>query len=531
MYEILNYYIDHAERTLGGQTTLTPKIYDNGNTNSNKPIPPFLRITIPGNDQCNFSTVTAPQRPRSVTEMPVIVLYTHADIQPFKASEWTTTTDPLVTKRITTEDRDGLYGRGTTDDKYAFFASIIVVQTFMKLNLCHPKIHIVVETEEESSSPNLHKYMDELIKDLQVQPEILYVLDTGGPDNDHFWNTRTLRGLLTADLTVKITENSVHSGTAGGIVPSPFRLMNELILEHLEELDGTIIAPSLMYRPTEIDRESALKIAALLGDKVLDLLPWIPGASPIVDPTKTPSMDDIVHMLLRNYYKPSLTVVGFDHAVTPDIGMGGNVIQPYIKVRLSLRCSPYTDVDAAFDELKKTFETGPHRYGASVELTKVSSSEGFAANPLPAFYSSIVDDASEQLYDGKPMMDSGLGGTIGFLSTIKEALHEAFGNYNTIMHSTGLFDPTASGHSKDESLDVDAVKKFNSVLTYTMHQVMVDHVTGSDGSDFIAVGDTTSSGGDGDNHSSSATTLLSTGTRWWVFFVASIAAALATNAA
>ena len=69
LYEILNYYIDHAERTLGGQTTLTPKIYDNGNTNSNKPIPPFLRITIPGNDQCNFSTVTAPQRPRSVTEI------------------------------------------------------------------------------------------------------------------------------------------------------------------------------------------------------------------------------------------------------------------------------------------------------------------------------------------------------------------------------------------------------------------------------------------------------------------------------
>lgn len=48
----------------------------------------------------------------------------------------------------------------------------------------------------------------------------------------------------------------------------------------------------------------------------------------------------------------------------------------------------------------------------------------------------------------------------------------------TIFHNTGLFDPSSNGHAADESLDVDAVKKFNTVLAYTIHKSTTAAIAG-----------------------------------------------------
>ena len=52
--------------------------------------------------------------------------------------------------------------------------------------------------------------------------------------------------------------------------------------------------------------------------------------------------------------------------------------------------------------------------------------QGFEAEPLPTWFRTIVDTAATQIYnqggDNKSFVDSGVGGTIGFLAVIQDAL-------------------------------------------------------------------------------------------------------------
>lgn len=47
----------------------------------------------------------------------------------------------------------------------------------------------------------------------------------------------------------------------------------------------------------------------------------------------------------------------------------------------------------------------------------------------------------------------------------------------SIIHNTGLFAPSGKGHAPDESLDVEAVKKFMSVTAYTFQGLMTADTT------------------------------------------------------
>jgi len=188
----------------------------------------------------------------------------------------------------------------------------------MDLGLPHPTMHIIIETEEESGSPNLEPYLDELLQDIG-QPDIVYVLDSGGPDQSHFWNSRTLRGLISGVLRLELLETSVHSGTAGGVVPSVFRLMNNLISERIEDRNGTIIAPPLVHIPSELDQAAAYSLAEVMGDTVYAAMPWLEGSSPMANASVTPTTQDIADMLIRNNYQSALAIIGWDYSVSDTV--------------------------------------------------------------------------------------------------------------------------------------------------------------------------------------------------------------------
>lgn len=447
LQEILDFYLQYAKDKLGAKAAISHKIYSG---NDDHQAPPLLAITVQGNNHGQENNQE-------------VLLYTHADTQPHTASDWTHG-DPTVAHRVQSGEDDFYFGRGTTDDKYAFFASMIILQTLQELNLPYPTVHIVVETEEESGSPNLEPHLDALLADIGT-PNVVYVLDAGGPDQSHMWNTRTLRGLVSGVLRVELLDSSVHSGTAGGIVPSVFRLMNNIIEDKIEDRNGTVIAPPLVHYPSDFDQAAALSMAEVMGDTVYDVMPWLEGTSPMVNASVTPTTQDIADMLVRNNYQPALSIIGWEHAVMPALDKGGNVVQPYIEAKLSLRCSPYTDVNTASVELKEILEAPPHAHGANVTFTLSGASPGFAAEPLPDWYREIVNQAAIPIY-GAQLLDVGDGGTIGFLNTIQKKLE------GSIIHNTGLFDPASNGHAPDEFLDVNAVKKFTSVMAYTLQSLM-----------------------------------------------------------
>jgi hypothetical protein len=54
-------------------------------------------------------------------------------------------------------------------------------------------------------------------------------LDSGTLDYKRFWLTNSLRGFLVINLKVKVLNESVHSGSGTGIVPTCFRIIRQLI--------------------------------------------------------------------------------------------------------------------------------------------------------------------------------------------------------------------------------------------------------------------------------------------------------------
>lgn len=58
---------------------------------------------------------------------------------------------------------------------------------------------------------------------------MIFCLDSGCLNYDQLWLTTSLRGVLTANVSVKVLEEGVHSGGAGGIIPSSFRILRNLL--------------------------------------------------------------------------------------------------------------------------------------------------------------------------------------------------------------------------------------------------------------------------------------------------------------
>jgi hypothetical protein len=65
-------------------------------------------------------------------------------------------------------------------------------------------------------------------KHLLGNPSLLICLDAGGFTKESITITSTLRGCLNFDLRVKVADNNMHSGIAGGIAPNPFLILNAI---------------------------------------------------------------------------------------------------------------------------------------------------------------------------------------------------------------------------------------------------------------------------------------------------------------
>lgn len=87
-----------------------------------------------------------------------------------------------------------------------------------------PRIALVLETEEESGSPNLLPLL-EMAKETIGEPDVVFCVDSGAFDYEQMWMTSSLRGICIIDLTVEIGAAGYHSGETGGIVPETFRVV------------------------------------------------------------------------------------------------------------------------------------------------------------------------------------------------------------------------------------------------------------------------------------------------------------------
>ncbi len=365
-----------------------------------------------------------------------VLMYGHLDKQPpFEGwreglGAWT----PVYVEAAGPE-QGRLYGRGGADDGYAVFASVAAVKALQEQNVALPRIVVCIECSEESGSPDLPAYM-QACADRIGRPDLVICLDSGAGDYQRLWATTSLRGLVAGTLRVQVLREGVHSGDAGGVVASSFRILR-ILLDRLENAsDGRLLPEQLHVEIPALRREQAKAAAAILGETLYSKYAWHEGMGPV--------SDDVAELVLARTWRPSLSVTGVEGM--PALEQAGNVLRPQTAVKLSLRVPPGVDAEAATAQVARLLCENPP-YGARVSFEPEQAADGWQAPPGEAWLEDAVDAASRQWF-GAPAAAMGEGGTIPFMAMLGEQFPRAQ------FLITGVLGPESNAHGPNEFLHV-----------------------------------------------------------------------------
>ncbi|CAM2779451.1 M20/M25/M40 family metallo-hydrolase [Saccharomonospora xinjiangensis] len=369
-----------------------------------------------------------------------VLMYGHLDKQP-PVGGWSDGLGPW-----TPVVRDGrLYGRGSADDGYAGYAATTALTAVREAGGAHARVVVVLETGEESGSPDLPAYLDHLSERLG-RVSLVVCLDSGGNDYERLWLTTSLRGMAQVHVTVRLLETAQHSGMASGIVASSFRVLRTL-LDRLEDSEtGAIkLAECNVEIPANRIEETRASVEAAPGS-LIGSVPWHGTTRPVVD--------DEVELSLNNSWRPTLSIVGASGM--PDPAEAGNVLRTSTTLALSFRLPPTADSQAALEAITKTLTTDVP-YDATVELSGMESADGWNAPELSPWLAEALDRASEDVF-GKPWGTIGLGGSIPFMGLLGEKYPEAQ------FVVTGALGPDSNAHVPDEWLHLDHAQRVTEAI-------------------------------------------------------------------
>jgi acetylornithine deacetylase/succinyl-diaminopimelate desuccinylase-like protein len=403
-------------------------------------------VSIEGRTPCIFFDIPSTH---GLGEDRSVMFYGHLDKQP-EMTGWREDLGPW--KPVIENGR--LYGRGAADDGYALYAALTVVQALDAQRMARPRCVGLIETCEESGSPDLPAYL-ELLAPRLGQVQLVAGLDSGCGNYEQLWVTTSLRGLVGGVLTVEVLQEGVHSGMASGLVPSSFRIARKL-LNRLDDVDTGHLLPAGLHATIPQERiEQAHAAGAILGDSVWKQFPWVgcnhgPDAHAHAMPTTT----DPVEAILNRTWRPALSVVGAEHL--PGIAAAGNVLRPKTSLKLSLRLPPTVDGERAAALMKQVLEADPP-YNARVGFSGAHGATGWNAPPTAPWLKQAADAASMAAW-GKPAAWIGEGGTIPFMNMLGERFPDA--QYLI----TGVLGPQSNAHGPNEFLHIDAGKRLTAAV-------------------------------------------------------------------
>lgn len=411
-------------------------------------VPMALEIfTLPGRTPIIFAEIPASDGTNQ-PEQPTVLLYGHYDKQP-EFSGWEEGLGPWQAV-----ERDGkLYGRGGADDGYALFGSLIALEALRSQNLPHPRCILLIEGCEESGSFDLPFYVE--AKQAQIgNAQLVVCLDAECGNYEQLWITTSLRGMLPGTLQVNILNEGQHSGAAGGIVPSSFRILRQL-LDRVEDAKTGELHTCLHTDIPQHVRSAAQEVSQILGPSVVQKFPWVAGAHP--------NTDDIADLLVRNAWHPSLATVGLSGA--PEVQDAGNTLRPGTSAKLVFRLPPTVDAESAAAQVQQILQNDPP-YGAQVAFELETPQTGWCAPVEATWLSKGLQQASTQFFN-KPVMHMGMGGTIPFMKMLGDAYPD------TQFMVTGVLGPMSNAHGPNEFLHIATAKKITACVASVIHQAHI----------------------------------------------------------
>ena len=374
-----------------------------------------------------------------------VLLYGHFDKQP-PLGAWGEGLDPFVP----VQRGNKLFGRGTADDGYSTFAALLALEAVERAGLPHSRVLLLIEGSEESGSPDLDAHMDALAERMGTI-DLLICLDSGAHTYDRLWLTQSLRGNLTCTVKVQVLEQGVHSGEAGGVVPSSFRILRHLLDRVEDSATGEILLPELHAEVPELHRQRFHALAEELGDAVGEALPTVDGL--------VLHGDDAVDRMLAQAWSPTLAFTGIDGV--PAVADGGNVLRASTTAKLSFRLPPSIDGAIAATAIKTALELDPP-HGATVEVhIDAPVGRGWVCPEPEPWLTKALDAASLSSFGHLPAWLSE-GGSIPFLAQLGIRFPEV-----TIL-ATGVLGPHSHAHGPDESLDLDCAQHVTESVAHLL---------------------------------------------------------------
>lgn len=368
------------------------------------------------------------------------ILYGHLDKQP-ESTGWDANKGPWTP----VIENDRLYGRGAADDGYAMFASLWAVRLLHDAGLPYPTCRLIIETAEESGSPDLPACLNHLGERLG-NPGLVVCLDSGCANYEQLWVTTSLRGMLSGDLTVNVLDAGVHSGDASGVVPSSFRIARALLDRIEDTATGEITLPALQATIPEERQQQAETAAAVIGDELAGKFPFT-GATHAL--TQDPAT-----LILNRTWRPWLEIIGA--AGLPPSGEAGNVLRPDTTLRLSMRLPPTVSSHTAARAMADALTAEPP-YNATVSFTSGGGADGWDAPAFSGWLGNSLERASQNWF-GKPAVFMGEGGSIPLMNLLAGKFPAAK------FLVTGVLGPGSNAHGPNEFLHLPMARRLTAVV-------------------------------------------------------------------
>ncbi|MFV9503580.1 MAG: dipeptidase [Oscillochloridaceae bacterium umkhey_bin13] len=169
-------------------------------------------------------------------DKPTVLVYGHYDVVPATLEDgWHHPPfEPTV--------KDGrVYARGATDDKGQLFIHVKALEAYLKTSGAAPvNVKLLIEGEEEVSSPNLRPFIEANLDLLQA--DVCVISDSSMRVIEEPAITHSLRGMTYLEVEVRGPKDDLHSGFYGGATHNPALALVE-ILNQLYNPDGTINVP------------------------------------------------------------------------------------------------------------------------------------------------------------------------------------------------------------------------------------------------------------------------------------------------
>lgn len=364
---------------------------------------------------------------------PTVLVYSHHDVRHAKPEQWSET-DPF-----TAVVRDGrLYGRGTSDAKGQVLAHVWGARAHFATQddrTVPINIKLLIDGEEETGSPHFAELLD--THAARFACDVIVFSDTVQWAVDDPSPVTSMRGTMTATLTVTGPERDVHSGVVSGLTVNP-ALALATVLGRLYDSSGRIMLPGFYDDVASLTPQRKDELAAVRFDEE----EWLSrtGTRVIVgEEGFTPTE--------RLWVRPAIEVVAL---ASGDSELTRSVIPSEASVSLSIRTVPRQRMSNVADQLR-TFVAREMPDDAAYTLTV---DEDLAQEPYMSPAGPVLDALQDALERGFGSHAKGRVGNAG--GGPADLLTKRLGA-GVYFLGTGL--PEDNWHADDESIDLRMLRR------------------------------------------------------------------------